>query len=215
MKNFSISVDYWEKYYSSAQKPNIKSIPSQFSIFVLNEYFKKEYYFDIGCGNGRDAICFAQHGKNVIGLDCSKAAISNDIYDAKTYKSLKYEIVDFRYKNELMKFIDHYKDELHDSVIYSRFFLHAINSESEDNFVYFCENALGPDGVVCVEFRTLNDEKKEKMTAHHFRRFIDPIKIEKKFLNSGFENIYNVEGTGYAKYGKDDAYVARMVFRKK
>jgi SAM-dependent methyltransferase len=207
------SIDYWNQFYrSSGGLGEIRDVPSQFAAFVLNEFFSKKYFFDIGCGGGRDSIFFAAHGRNVVGLDASSAAISLNSERTTGMSNLTFQQLDFESKTDIAKFSNNFGDLLSDAVIYSRFFLHAVGEDVEDNFISFCCKNLKSGCVVCLEYRTPKDLSREKSTASHYRRFVSPDEIKKKFFRFDAKLIYEVEGTGMAKYKNDDAHVCRMIF---
>ena len=215
MSKYLENFDYWDRYYAGSDQLNGNNrCPSQFATFVLSEYIQTDNFFDIGCGNGRDSFFFAAHGKRVVAIDASVVAVNQNSNNGLLNNKLRFEKIDFRNKKEINYFLGLHKNELHNSVIYSRFFIHAIDFDAQENFIYFCRNSLGPDGVICIEFRTNNDTDREKITDDHYRRFVDPVEVGKRFSIAGFENTYLVAGTGYAKKGKDDAHVARMIFRR-
>ncbi len=196
--------EYWDRYYSA----EIKDLtgPSQFACFVLNEFPALRQIIDIGCGNGRDSAFFATYGKNVIGLDNSEKVILGNKDKYNRQRNLDFKVFDIRH--------DSLEISLDRSVIiYSRFFLHAINKSSEDKFIEICESISQKTNVfVCVEYRTTKDKNLEKSTQKHYRRFINPSKLNSAFETSGFTEVYHREGLGYAKYKNDDAYVARTIF---
>lgn len=197
--------NYWDKYYSTDL--NDLSGPSQFASFVLSEFPIVNQFIDIGCGNGRDSLFFAKYGKSVIGLDNSKQAIKNNNKKYEAYNPrLKFNEFDISENNFNIIFD-------HEVVLYSRFFLHAIDENNENNFVRLCNN-VDAEAFVCLEYRTTKDEKRQKFTSEHYRRFVDPETLNQKFQQVGFQVMYHVEGLGYAKYKNDDAYVARTIFKK-
>jgi hypothetical protein len=66
-----------------------------------------------------------------------------------------------------------------------------------------------------LEFRTTEDEKRQKVTDAHYRRYIEPNQLAKhlsSFYNFNLE--YLASGTGFAKYLTDDAHIARMLLKK-
>jgi tellurite methyltransferase len=99
--------------------------------------------------------------------------------------------------------------------IYSRFFLHSINEQDEDQLIKLIDKLLeNRRGGVFMEFRTKEDETLSKYTGAHFRRYVNPETLIMKFSRLGFKVKYHVEGTGFAKYKTDDAHVARLFLAK-
>jgi len=204
---------YWELFYG---KQRLQSPPSQFAAFVATEFKHHPLFIDIGCGNGRDTLFFSYLGHDVIGIDKSASAIdfcSSQMISSKDRLStfLNSDISELSLFDPLFNAVRERK-----KLIYSRFFLHAIQERKEDELFEFigklCQN---PEDVVALEFRTLEDEHNPKEAKAHFRRFIEPrilqIKLESKFL---FKINYQVQGYGLAKYGSEDAHVCRMILSK-
>jgi tellurite methyltransferase len=205
---------YWNSFYEAKELINI---PSQFSVFVANECKDIGSVIDLGCGNGRDSFFFASLKLNTIGIDSSSSAITFCNEKLKLTTNLKNanffceNISDLDLFNKIEKILSNLNISM-PILIYSRFFLHAINEEQEDLFIHFCSLILKKyGGKVALEFRTKRDELQTKVTNIHFRRFIDPIKFFSKIQNVGFKVEYFCEGFGYAKYKEDDAHVARFI----
>ena len=68
---------------------------------------------------------------------------------------------------------------------------------------------------MALEFRTEKDEKLTKSTPEHYRRFVSSSNVISYALKLGYVCDYQVEGFGYAKYKNDDAYVSRLLMKKK
>src|SRR5690554_5078137 len=117
---------HWNSYYNSDVVPEL---PSQFCVFVANEFPSIGTVVEFGCGNGRDSLFFARHGKSVLGIDASEAAIQ------VCKKMAKKDALDARFLNariESENCLDTVKNGLSEMgngelLIYARFFLHAID----------------------------------------------------------------------------------------
>lgn len=204
---------YWDEFYAAG---GVKRIPSQFAVFVLNEFSNKTIFVDCGCGNGRDSFFFAEHQKITIGLDASQVAVDLNQADAHRLKlnNLQFNQVDFSSTEQTKNFIEQHRNSLAGSVFYARFFLHAVNVDTEAIFFDFCASLMDENSVLCIEFRTEKDASLQKETAAHYRRFINMEHIQKVAAELGLTALYSIEGRGFAKHRKDDAEVARIIFRK-
>lgn len=206
--------DYWNQYYrGETAKP---FIPSQFAAFVLGEVPEGNMLVDVGCGNGRDSIFFAQHGHPVIGLDGSAEAISTckRYADSLGLNTLEFLELSFGEASHYESLIEKIITGGNNLFIYSRFFLHAITESQEASFLSFANSACGKTGRVALEFRTHRDKDQKKVTPQHYRRYIEPLAFMARAREAGFTVEYFVEGFGFAKYRGDDAHVARMVLKK-
>lgn len=204
---------YWDEFYRS-EATNLAA-PSQFAVFCHGELPVGPPIVDIGCGSGRDALFFASQGRRVTGVDQSLAAIEHcRVQAAKNRLPASFvcsEISDADLTAQINRTNSDVKGGSH---VYARFFVHAINEEAEQHFLstaaLLCNNA----GLLAVEFRTLRDAMQTKMTGAHYRRFIDPLVFSHVASGHGFRLDYFVEGFGYAKYGSDDAHVARCILSR-
>lgn len=202
--------EYWDHYYQHSELKKNSTPPSQFAAFVANEYFdSKPFIIDIGCGNGRDAIFFASYGYKVLGIDGSREAINCCLSASSGIKDLNFHAASI-HDDKLLETIQSFTDGL-PPLIYARFFLHAVDETGQKSFLELSKKLCQSGGDVAVEFRTSQDEPLEKVTASHFRRFIEPTVFKKMANDYGLKLRYSTEGTGLAKYKNDDAHVARIL----
>lgn len=206
--------NYWEEFYNNG-KLGLEDIPSQFAAFVLSEFPKRKTILDIGCGNGRDTFFFARHVSKVIGIDASESAISycNKKRNIMEVDNAFFYCLDVSSIDGGLELLEGFSSGLEDSVLYARFFLHAINEETEKSFLDLASFASRRGGAVAVEFRTHRDEQQKKETSEHFRRYINPLQFMDKARSVGLSLSYFTEGFGLAKYKGDDAHVARFLFQ--
>lgn len=201
---------YWNRFYGrSGQAGAIW--PSQFAAFVLGEIDRQGDLIDIGCGTGRDAQFFASHGLNVVGVDASESAVAicRSIQRDLSVKNLNFVHASVDDPDLLSQVSQHRSGGT--LTVYARFFLHAITEEQQEKFLTFAEAICQHGGNLAAEFRTVRDAAHEKVTPAHYRRFIEPITFLEKSRQHGFRTDYFVEGFGFAKYGADDAHVARCI----
>lgn len=204
--------EYWNDYYS---RPARKSPPSQFAAFIANEFNDHELIVDVGCGNGRDTVFFAQLGFGTIGIDGSESAIAHcqtliegSDRPAGRNTFLRRNVLDLRDDEPLREQIRPAR-----KIIYSRFFLHAIDAYEEQAFFDFAFSSIREGDAVAVEFRSSLDKDRAKVTATHYRRFIDVQELVQHVTDRyGARLDYLTEGTGLAKYKCDDAHVCRLIF---
>lgn len=210
MNQSSENIAYWNSHYGNS---TALRIPSQFATFVLSEYYAHDSFIDLGCGNGRDSFFFAEHGKQVIGVDGAVAAV--DACNAQARErfpdSLSFTQLDFSDAAQCDAFVAAQADAWSGSLVYARFFLHAIDEGAERNFMKLALALIGTEGRICVEFRTDRDAMQPKVTSAHYRRFIDPIDFTNNLNGFGLKVDYYTTGFGFAKYKNDDAHVARFV----
>jgi SAM-dependent methyltransferase len=206
---------HWDSFYTSAEVHRLRP-PSQFGAFMIGETPSEATVVDVGCGSGRDALFFASHRHRVVGVDGSTAAIA---HCSATAEALGLDAKFLHAEVQAPALAENLRampavSQASSLLVYARFFLHAI-TESDEDALFDLVGAISTPGRTqfAVEFRTQRDATLPKSTAQHYRRFIDPITLLAKALGRGMAISYFVEGFGFAKYGDDDAHVARCVFK--
>lgn len=205
---------YWNQFYLNGNKFQLHP-PSQFAAFIASEYDSFPLIIDVGCGNGRDTLFFAQLGHETIGIDASETAISVCERSIAGDQKDKHR---FMLKNvtELAE-SDNFIQSIisRPKLIYSRFFLHAVDESEEKSFFDFAFKCAQPSDVIAIEFRSHWDKNTPKMTNTHYRRYINPELLISNVINDySCQLEYFACGVGMAKYKQDDAHVARIIFQK-
>lgn len=199
---------YWENFYGSLDLDST-FYPSQFAAFVLGESSGAKQLIEFGCGNGRDSFFFASHGFNVIAYDSSKSAINacNERVKTDNIEFFKFAVgVDEYSKMNETQLIKDVK-----TIIYARFFLHAITDQEEMVFFKLAQDTLRTGSILALEYRCLGDEKIKKEFGNHFRRYFSHDELCNRVGEFGFDVIYQIHGRGYAKYKDEDAIVGRCM----
>jgi SAM-dependent methyltransferase len=201
---------YWDEFYRR-QQPTLRRVPSQFATFVAGELDSRHCVVEFGCGNGRDALFFAEHGHDVIGIDGSPRAIAHCQAAAEAVGTPAVFVEGSVSDPDLPSRLPNRRAP---SIVYARFFLHAITSAEEQAFLACAAGVTRPGDLMAVEYRTVRDQGQVKVTDAHFRRFLSPHQFHLDAAEYGFHVTYSVEGFGYAKYREEDAYVARALLRR-
>lgn len=201
---------YWDRYYAAGSSL-ARPVPSQFAAFVASELHERYRVVEFGCGNGRDALFFAAHGHQVTAIDGSRTAVDR----GKAIADALGEKVDFLAAPiDAPGLADLVPEAGDKTLVYARFFLHAITSAEEQAFLGCAAELTKPGDLMAVEYRTIRDSSGIKETDEHYRRFMSPAEFQYSAIQHGFRVIYAVEGYGFAKYKNDDAYVARTLLER-
>lgn len=202
--------DYWNQYYRNRI---CSTEPSPFAQYVSTLVQPGKTLVDLGCGNGRDALFFAQQGLQVVAIDLSDSAI--DQLNQLAVKNARFLCADFIAS-------DAHKPASYDYA-YSRFTIHAINQHQETLLLQAMFRALKSGGKFFIEVRSVNDPLYGRGKAvarnaffydNHYRRFIVREELIKALEACGFRVEYAREQTGFAPYGNDDPPVIRIVAAK-
>ena len=206
---------YWTEYYSKNSKP---TDASTFAEFILPKLNSNKNLIELGCGNARDSIYFAQNNLNVVAVDQVQEEIDylnenhkeeNILFVCDDFTNLAYTSHDIINETDF-------------DYIYSRFTFHSINEAKEDRTLDWIENNLDKGGCFLLEARSLNDpmfqqgkslSDTENYTTH-YRRYMDLDKIIEKLESRNFEIIYNIEDNNLAVYKDDNPYVIRIIAKK-
>ena len=205
-------INYWETYYGK----NSKFKESSFARFVFNKIKDKKKYknlVDIGCGNGRDSVFFNKKKLDVLGIDISTSAIKKN--SLRSNKKLRFKNFDVE-KDIMSKKFD---------LIYSRFFIHAINEKAENNLLKLIKKIKKKGTLIFLEFRNHKDRifnvkklKKDneiiEFEKGHYRRIIDPKKFKEKFVkNLKCEIIYHKSSKNLSIVKNDNPHLTRIIFK--
>lgn len=199
--------DYWNIYY---QCQICSTEPSPFARYVATITKSGGRLVDLGCGNGRDALFFADIGLDVVAIDLSDAAI-------RMLQTLKRENPHFICGDFINNSVHQPKNY---DYAYSRFTIHAINSKQEHLLLSSMYRALKPGGKFFIEVRGIHDplygkgEQRERNAFfynNHYRRFIVMDELVATLKGIGFDVEYAQECTGFAPYGDEDPPIIRIV----
>lgn len=198
---------YWNQYYSNKV---CATHPSPFANYVSTLVEPGRKMVELGCGNGRDAVFFAQKGMQVTALDLSEAAIQD--LNQRGIENAQFICGDFVNW-------EGYTPEQYDYA-YSRFTIHSINQNQEHLLIQKIYTTLKAGGKFFIEVRSIHDplcgkgealERNAFFYDNHYRRFIVLEELKQTLVQCGFLIEYAEEKTGFAPYGNDDPPVIRVV----
>ena len=186
--------------------------PSSFAQFVVERYKDFELIIDCACGNGRDTTWFSHVGLRSIGLDAAMSSITVAKRHSKAQKSqiefICMDLTDKSFFNILCEKISNpWK-----TILYSRFFHHAIDSLDEEKFVDNILPFLKSGSIYCMESRAVGDEVHKKLYGQHYRRFISLEKLSLLFSERGVSLIYSQISRGLARLETEDPMILRATF---
>lgn len=201
---------YWDRYYETGA---CSTEPSPFARYVAEQIEPGRELIELGCGNGRDAVFFAQMGLDVTAIDLSKQAIA--ALRTRGIANARFVLGSF-VENEV------HQPEAYDYA-YSRFTLHAITQDQASLLFDNVYRGLRPGGKLFIEVRSVHDSicgLGEPAGANawiyngHYRRFVVLEELAEELARHGFTVEYVTERTGFAPYGDDDPPVIRAIARK-
>ena len=210
-------INYWDLYYSN-KKTNFK--PSNFVKQVIKKKFinKKSVIIELGCGDGRDTFFFSRKVKKIYAFDKSIKIINRNkkLQSLKKIKNISFKAGDIK-NNKIFDKIKNIKF----SIIYARFFIHAISEKLENRLLNKLKLMCPLNCHICLEFRTTKDKlmqkgkkisKYERLTDH-YRRFININDFIKKIKKYNFEIIEIKQGINFSKFGSDNPHMCRLILK--
>ena len=201
---------YWNQYYTDIKDGLAE--PSQFAKDIAPQLEKGRHLLELGCGNGRDSLFFLKQGLRVTALDASDIAVDYLNKMTASNDAALFVCDNFVKCQSLYQMKYDY--------IYSRFTLHAISEEQEDELLANVRNALSNEGKLFIEARTTKDEIYGKgrqvgqnafIYDNHFRRFIDVEKFQSKLEIMRFQIESIEEKQGFSKTENSDPVLMRCI----
>lgn len=203
-------INYWNKYYLTETAPINHS---NFAKFAFDYMKAKSSILDLGCGNGRDSLYFAENGLKVTSIDQSESGLEFINKIAKKRKmNISINKGDFVTSDVLVK-------NSYDN-IYSRFTIHSITKVQENLLIKNVYNSLNEGGQFFIEVRSTKDDifgKGEKVGHNtylfdgHLRRFIDFEELIESLKKVGFNIKYSDENNNFAKYKDENPICIRVI----
>lgn len=165
---------------------------------------------DFGCGNGRDALFFANNGLPVLALDRSHEAVAI-VRGEALHRQLDLTAlsVDLCRQADRATVVRHARRLGAPALCYGRFLFHSLPSTCAEALLREVSRAL-PATRWALEFRTTADRALPKVLSHR-RRFVSLPDILDLARGLDYRVEYCVEGRGLAPFGPEDPVVARLL----
>lgn len=205
---------YWNRFYAAAHH-DIET-PSTFAQLVAGRVSTGAVLFELGCGNGRDALFFATQEMQVIACDTAAVAIET--------LSARPDLERFTHRprffvGDMAELGDLHRGEL--DAVYSRFTLHAVSRADASAALAWASRSLRPGGRLFIEVRSVlsslygkgepvTDDRDSFIHGGHRRRFVRKDELLAELGGLGFVARDVVESAGLAIYKDDDPVVIRV-----
>ena len=192
---------YWNSFY---EKNGVIHTPSSFASHIQDTYLEDgKALLELGCGNGRDAVFFAEKGAIVSALDLSSQTIQT--LSSMNIKNTQFFNQDFSQLSDFSNF----------DYVYSRFTLHSVDAETEMSVFQQLPKVLRKGGLFLMEARSLKDESMEKaFGVTHFRRYLNFEESVRKIEDLNFRILKKTESQGLSPYKDEDPFLIRIIAEK-
>jgi tellurite methyltransferase len=204
---------YWEKYYEHKKIP---FSPSLFAQYVIKHYVKpNDFVIELGCGNGRDAVYFANQ--------CIQTLAFDQCENELEFLSRAYPLPNLKF---IARDFTNLDMNLQCNHVYSRFSMHSIFKEQQDTVLNWIHKVLLKKGYFLLEARGKQNElykKGEPVTNQpdafiyegHFRRFLDFSETCNELERIGFHINEAIEDKGFSPFNSTDETFMRIIAQKK
>ena len=204
--------DYWEEHYHHDTSPRE---PSLFASDLVRSLSAPALVIDMGCGNGRDSLFFAESGHRVIAVDGSAEAIEHLRQRASAEREsrvrvLQADLSDVAAYVQLEALVWDEREPTTRLIVYGRFLLHAVPLHTQDLFVTRMTTLLGPGDEMHLEYRTGDlDAVTYEFGCTHYRRSVDPSSVEAVALSTGIVTARSEVSEDFAPLGDERPLCAR------
>lgn len=199
--------NYWKTIYSKQSEDEQPSLFARHIAETIN--LEGKTIIELGCGNGRDAIFFANANAQVTAIDQCDNIIDLLNYRFQKVSNLKFKCLDFTCLDDQTKY----------DIVYSRFTLHSVSKKQEERVTRWAYRNLNPNGKLCIEVRgqkneiyqvgiPVEGEPDAFILNDHYRRFIHFESFCKVLKTIGFSLDYANEDKDFAPYkGTNETYI--------
>ncbi len=208
---------YWDGFY--AQKHPELEAPSSFARWCSERLRAGQTLFELGCGNGRDALFFAHWGLMVTACDRSEVAIAT--------LNAREDLARFAHRPSFvvadMGALDDARSGALDAV-YTRFTLHAVSAAQASRALAWGQRNLRAGGQLLIEVRSVlgslfgkGEQVERDAFIHdgHYRRFVRREELEREVQALGLQIDASIESAGLAVFKDDDPVVIRLAATKR
>lgn len=203
---------YWASFYASDQRAAVPDEPSGFARWVASRLVAPPLLVDIGTGTARDALWFARHGTEVLGLDYAAPAIDQGRRaGTRDQLPVTFEVFDLNHVEQVQAMGVRLARRPQPPLLYGRFLVHALRDHGRQGLWRLAWMALQSGGALYLEFRTGKDEGAPHEFGEHFRKFLDTEWVIGEIEERGGRIEYRHEDHGLAPYRHEDPHVCRLV----
>ena len=214
LRNNRKNLRYWGDFYRSRRSERVPTTPTPFATWVADRLDERQHVLDVGCGNGRDSVLFAERGHRVTGLDGTilarrltrrlaaqhavrvgaKELNLNDLFSTLTSGARLARLE-------------------RPPQIYARFLLDAVEADTRSNFFRWAQMIQRRGGLTFLEFRTWQGTVRARAFPFHYRTLLDPGRVVAEIERYGGTVVHREEGRGLAAFENEDPRICRLVVR--
>jgi SAM-dependent methyltransferase len=205
--------DYWEQFYAAPRSTDVPLEASSFATWVEGRLERETLVVDVGCGNARDSLFFAQRGYRVIGLDYARSAVERGRSAAREagWEHAEFAQLDLYEADAVTRAAAELRAR-QPVAVYARFLVHAVETEGRHGLWTLAQQASSAGtGQLFMEFRTGKDAHLPHVFGEHYRNYLEPQVVVDEVEALGGTVVHREEGHGLAVYRDEDPHVSRLV----
>jgi len=214
LRNNRKHLRHWGDFYKSRASQRVPTTPAPFATWVADQLETPQHILDVGCGNGRDSVFFAERGHRVTALDASLAA-RRLTRRLATKRGVTVPVGELNL-NDLFSMLASGARFAHlekPPQIYARFLLDAIEGDTRRNFFRWAQMIQRRGGVTYLEFRTWRGTLRGTAFPFHYRALLDPRRVIAEIERYGGSVVHREQGVGLARFETENPHVCRLVVR--
>jgi SAM-dependent methyltransferase len=187
--------------------------PTSFARWVQEKYPSDRILLDLGSGTGRDTWWFAQHRKQVLGIDYAAPQLQRQRDKSARRRKIPARFTDGNLSDVrvILALGARFSRTQRPVDLYARFLFHGVSGETRNNILRLASMTTRRGGYLFLEFRTNLDRDRVKTFADHRRRYLEPTVVADLITQSGGRVVELVTGLGMAQFGFEDPHVCRLV----
>jgi SAM-dependent methyltransferase len=202
---------YWADYYRRNES-TVPNGPSPLCLDVIARPDCPSLVFDLGCGDGRDAVGFAGTGRRVVGVDRSAAALAR-ARDHATGLPVDLVHCDLLDTSALVAGLPRETGE--PALIYLRFVLHGYLASRLEDLFGSIEKISRTGDLLALEFRDISDADLPKLHRSAHREFLDGAALASRLEDEwGWSVLEHDCATDRSRSGIEDPALYRIVARR-
>jgi SAM-dependent methyltransferase len=214
LRNNRKNLRYWGDFYRSRASDRVPTSPTPFATWVADRLEPRQHVLDVGCGNGRDSVYFAEQGHRVTALDGTLLArrLTSRLAAQRSTKVRTKELN----LNDLFSTLasgTRFAHLIKPPQIYARFLLDAVEGDTRQNFFRWAQMIQRRGGMTFLEFRTWQGTLRAKAFPFHYRTLLDPGRVVAEIERYGGSVVHREEGLGLAPFESENPRICRLVVR--
>jgi SAM-dependent methyltransferase len=205
---------HWGDFYRSRTSARVPTTPSPFATWVADRLEPRQHVLDVGCGNGRDSVYFAEQGHRVTALDGTSRArrLARRLATEHSVRVRPQELN----LNDLFSALTsgaRFAHLKHPPEIYARFLLDAVEADTRQTFFRWAQMIQRRGGTTFLEFRTWQGTLRAKAFPFHYRTLLDPSRVVAEIERYGGTVVHREQGVGLAPFENENPRICRLIVR--